>query len=471
MITTASAANAGLKRAKFYDFLMRRPAANQILEFVLYGGRTAGKTQHIASEIVECVSERPGFNAIACRANVSDLAGSVRAVIVKKIEEAGLSADYRVPEAALTITNIRNGNKIYFRAYEKAITRTKGDEPQGDVGIVWIEEANEARDPLFLDAALTTYYRFMPRGRVFYSFNPMPQPSHWSHDYFAKKKLSKDTVYRRCNWTHVARLLSPSVLRKIIDAKRANPKYYAFWYRGELVSFDGLIFPQWDRAKHYVPPDRFLRSIRAGDIPRLLLFAVDGGTKRDMTAVAPLCFMRSRQLVLLDRYYHNPIKTMPIAPGRQAGYINAFADKVTADYPELAGVPIAFVFDSDGGSQEILLQLRHAHNRTACAVAKKHVWQDIYKFQDLLDANMFYAVNTNGYRDYEAGRFIHTDPFIDEIESYCFDPVTNDVKSNQVDHMLKAIIYGVKSLYADPRLHTVNLDFLKQIDISANFLF
>ena len=258
-----------VKWAKHFDPIKSIPPPEQITEFLLDGGRIGGKSHHVAAEIVECVSTMPNFNAVCCRANATDLRGSVRSIVVKKIVENGLLWRFKIPDGDLTITDIYNGNKIYFRAYEKSITRTKGDEPQGNVGIVWVEESNEARDYLKLDAMITTYLRHMKNGgRIFYTYNPMPNPQHWSHDYYAKKLLGRSVERLWCNWRHIAKFLPKATLRKIIDAKNTNDKYYRFWYQGEVVSFEGLIFPQWDRQRHYVPSSFFKQEVSNGNIQK-----------------------------------------------------------------------------------------------------------------------------------------------------------------------------------------------------------
>lgn len=455
--------------AKHYDPLLDPVPEGKIIEYILDGGREGGKTQHISAAAIDMVRDPNGGSFIAARANAVDLAGSVRESIVKKIREGGLTHEFRIPDSKLTITHIPTGHKIYFRAYEKSITRTKGDEPSASVVGVWIEEANEGRNPLMLDAMLTTYYRHMKHGgKIFFSYNPMPQPIHWSHEYFAKKKLGRDTVYLWCNWTHIARFLPKPALRKIIEAKRTNEKYYRFWYQGELVSFDGLIFPQWDR-KYYVTKEYVKQAMRTQNAPRFLLVGVDGGTKRDQTAAAPCLFMRNHQLVLLGKYYHNPIKTMPLAPSRQAQYIHQFLEDIYRDFPEVSTVPVAFVFDSDSGSQEIMLQLRSMYGYMCQAVRAKKVWSDVHRFQDLLDEGLFYCVE-GGYKDYYTGERMGNDPFIDEIENYVYDPVTNDIKADQVDHILKAVVYTVKSLYIEPRMRTLNTEFLSSLNfINYNY--
>ena len=450
--------------SKHYDPLLEPVPPGIIEEFILDGGRSGGKTQHIAIAALDMVCDPFGGSFIASRANAVDLAGSVRESIIKKIRESGKLNEFHIPDGKLTITHLPTKHKIYFRAYEKSITRTKGDEPEGEIVGIWIDEANEGRNPIFLDGMLTTYYRHMKKGgKIFFSFNPMPQPMHWSHEYFAKKRLGKDTRYLWCNWTHVAKFLPKPALRKIIEAKRTNEKYYRFWYQGELVSFDGLIFPQWKR-EYYIEKDYLKKAIESQNVPRLLLVGVDGGTKRDMTAAAPCLFMRNHQLVMLGKYYHNPIKTMPLAPSRQAQYIHSFIQDLYKEYPDLMSIPVAFVFDSDSGSQEIMLQLRAMFGYTCQAVRAKKVWSDIHKFQDLLDEGLFYCVK-GGYKDYYANEWLKNDPFIDEIENYVYDPVTNDIKDDQVDHILKAVIYTVKSLYCEPKMRTLNEDFLASINL------
>ena len=118
-----------------------------------------------------------------------------------------------------------------------------------------------------------------------------------------------------------------------------------------------------------------------------------------------------------------------------------------------------------------MLQLRSMYGYTCQAVRAKKVWQDIQRFQDLLDEGLFYCVS-GGYKDYYTREDLPNDPFLDEIENYVYDPVTNDIKDDQVDHILKAVIYAVKSMYVEPRMRTLNTDFmatLKFVNYNYNY--
>lgn len=70
--------------SKHYDPLLEPVPPGIIEEFILDGGRSGGKTQHIAITALDMVCDPFGGSFIASRANAVDLAGSVRESIIKK---------------------------------------------------------------------------------------------------------------------------------------------------------------------------------------------------------------------------------------------------------------------------------------------------------------------------------------------------------------------------------------------------
>jgi hypothetical protein len=199
-----------------------------------------------------------------------------------------------------------------------------------------------------------------------------------------------------------------------------------------------------------------------------LVIGVDGGTKNDMTAVNPTILLNNNMSILLDQYYHDPKKTIPLAPSQQSAYIYEFLQDLLNEYPEIRHVQKMFLFDSDSGSQELMLELRNNYNFSATTVKGKNVKDDNNLLRDILIRDLLLVVGKDNYKDYHSKKMEKGFPFRDEIMSYVYDNKTNDIKRDQKEHTLKSQIYVSKLLYSDNTFR-YNLGLKPNIDTRFSY--
>jgi PBSX family phage terminase large subunit len=416
-------------------------------------GRTTGKTYATADYIIARVANEAKCDAVVARAASESLRSTVYAVIQRRITDMGLEEFFEFSLRPMFIRNRITNNIIYFVGIDSAdVNRTKGFEPHKPVGIVWVEEANQMRSQEVLDSFLFTMYRFMKEdGKLIFTLNPEILLTHWSHDYFKQMKNSDDTEYIYTTYKDIWSTLNSYVRSRIENLKVTDENYYKYWFLGENVVFKGMVFPQFDPQKHVISK-QLLNQWLSGQFnlqPVYLMIGVDGATKNDITAVNPTILFNNNISVLIGQYYHDPKKDIPLAPSQQSAYIYQFLTDLYREYPDLRKVPLGFVFDSDSGSQELMLELRNNYNFNCVAVRKKDIKDDINMFRDILVRRIFYTVQIDEYKNYHRQTLEKGFPFKDEIMSYVYDSQTNDIKKDQVDHSLKSQIYVSKMLYSD----------------------
>ena len=422
-------------------------------KIVCRAGRTTGKSYAVSDYIISRVRHELNCDAVIARAASESLRGSVYQLLLKRIEALDITSEFDISLRPMLIKHKRTKNVIQFVGIDSAdINRSKGTEVSHDVGVVWVEEANQMRSAEVLDSFLFTMYRFMKDdGKIIFTFNPELIITHWSHSYFDTMVKSGEAELIYSTYLNIYKTLNDFVIKQIEDLKIKDPNYFKYWFLGERVVFKGMIFAQFKEDKHIIPKALVNEWLTGnyGIQPMALVVGVDGGSKNDMTALNPTLLLNNNVSILLNQFYHDPKKTIPLAPSQQALYIRQFIEDVYKDYPGLRYVPLSFVFDSDSGSQQLMNELRLNQGYYCDTVKGKAVLEDINLFRDVLVSNIFFIVEQESYKNYYSQTIHPGMPFVDEVLSYVYDEKTNDVKKDQVDHSLKAQIYVSKTLYTD----------------------
>lgn len=416
---------------RHFEVLNNTVERGKIIEYVASGGRVSGKTQFVCGKIIETVREMEGQDVICLRADARDLNTTCKAAIIKLICQAGLQHEFDMPISQLYIRHIPTGNMIYFRAYEGSINRTKGDEPKHNVKLVWVEEANEARSSMVLDGAISTYERFMKDGgKIIYTFNPAQLLTHWSHSYFNNIAIKAGNIHLHCTYNNVARLITPAVLTRILHEKKHNELFWRYWYMGECVSLEGLVFFTYDRSRHVINAD----SLASLGMPMAMYYGVDDGVSRDATAVTAWAIFPSK-MVALSTFYHDPSgkardKAPKIADSVKVTKIESWYNALQLEFGgQLPKDKELWIGDCDAKTQGLLLEIQLKMLKTVKTVDKKNVDADIKRGQNLFynDQIAIYESSANAVA-------------IREIESYTYDE-NNKIPEGQADHFIKEMLY------------------------------
>ena len=412
-------------------------------------GRSTGKTTHNEFAIGKEITKGRG-DAWYCRSELGDIRSSIFTSMQSTLRTMGFTlsnnnkhADFYVCASPFELTHNATGNKIQFFAINKDINRTKGFvAPSGKLKRITVEEANEVDDGKYITALETTANKYIDSSSKFvYNLNPPETRQHWSVDYFARKvRGGAKRIYT--TWEYLARhgLLSPATIADILKMKRDDPLFYRYWYLGEIVKLNGLVFPMFDRDKHVV---HITDKTRVADLVGQVIIAGDAANKNDATAVGFLCVLRTGQILVLDGFYYDPLlhgQTDDVELGQK---ICDWFDGVLGKYPGLSTKRFSGTIDNANWNLLQMLQKSRAMGFFKWYPATdKMILRDTNRLRVLLrnDVLMFNVDTDNAVQC-----------FVDEIENYVYDEKSGEIKKNQKDHAIDMLKYGTL-LYEDTKI-------------------
>lgn len=428
---------------------------NVINQYVLQSGRISGKTTIAREYCMFRLMTVNGANIVVTRAESNDIRLTVFSGFVKLINEITNNHPdeyFNIRYSPFEITFKPNGNKIYFIAINGDINRTKGLEiPKGYIDVVWHEECNECDKADFIEAADLTFLRFFKKcSKTLYAFNTEQLRSHWSNSFF-KDKINRNLAIKVYGtWKDIAKYLDGSTIRKILDDRNKDIKYYRYWYLGHLVSLNGLVFPQFNRKKHVITEleeDKIYYSLTS------IIICIDAANKNDATSANLLGVMADGRIIILHSFYYDP-------KGRegQSGYgqkddieiarlICDWSIKWKSKFLRIESLPTYGIVDNANWNLMQMLagtfELGYVNWMPA---TNKNILRDTKRLQNLFatDAILFYLCSGS---DIQCG--------INEIEAYMYDEKTNDIAKGQSDHFIDALKYGTFA-YMYPQIYNIN---------------
>ena len=411
-------------------------------------GRSTGKTTHNEMAIAKDIVQGRG-DVWYCRSELGDIRNSIFTSMQSTLFGMGFTlsngtqTDFRVSYSPFEITHNATGNKIQFFAINKDINRTKGFvAPSGRLKRITVEEANEVDDGKYITALETTANKYIDSSSKFvYNLNPPETRQHWSVEFFDRKARGGDTLIYT-TWEYLAKhgLLSPATIADILKMKRDDPLFYRYWYLGEIVKLNGLVFPMFDRARHVV---NVIARDKVAEITGQVIIAGDAANKNDATAVAFLCVLRTGEILVLDAFYYDPLlhgQTDDVELGQK---ICDWFDDVLNKYP---GIGLKrFSGTIDNANWNLLQMLQKS---------KSMGWFRWYPATDkmiLRDTNRLRVLMRNGVLRFNIQPDNAVGAFVDEIENYIYDEKSGEIKKNQRDHGIDALKYGTL-LYEDTKI-------------------
>lgn len=211
----------------------------------LKGGRGSTKSSFISIEIVlgimKDASKGIVSNALILRRVKDTLSESVRDQIKWAIEILGVSNEWHVPEAKLTITYKPTGQVIRFKGADnqKKVKSTK--VPKGYIKYIWYEEVDEFENYDKIRNINQSIMRGGPKFFVFYSFNPPESQRNWCNQEVLEEREDKyisSTTYL----TVPEEWLGEQFIIEAEHLKRVNISKYEHDYLGKVTGTGGEVF-------------------------------------------------------------------------------------------------------------------------------------------------------------------------------------------------------------------------------------
>ncbi|EES48171.1 PBSX family phage terminase large subunit [Clostridium botulinum] len=209
------------------------------------GGRGSTKSSFISIEIVlgimKDAQEGIMSNALILRRVKDTLSESVRDQIKWAIDILGVSDDWIIPEAKLTITYKSTGQVIRFKGADnpKKVKSTK--VPKGYIKYIWYEEVDEFEGYDKIRNINQSLMRGGPKFFVFYSFNPPESQRNWANLEVLDKR--EDKLIHHSTYLTVPRdWLGEPFITEAEDLKEKNTTKYEHDYLGKVTGTGAEIF-------------------------------------------------------------------------------------------------------------------------------------------------------------------------------------------------------------------------------------
>ena len=418
------------------------PAIDEIVEG---SGRTSAKSTSNEIIAVHLMMQSRYNNIWYCRAESGDIRTTIFTSMISTIQMLGLERAFTWSLSPLQIRCKKTGATCYFSGIngktDDDVTATKGFTPANKTFAMCIlDEADQVKHENHITAWKTTATRFLlPSAKMVYAYNPPMSKSHWAHRFFGDKVKNGATLIY-ATWEDIRGLLSERVIEDILKFKRDDPEYYRYWYLGEPVNFQGMVYPQFSREKHVINIWRYLSEHPNERIVECI-YGLDEGTVNDSTCVTCLGILMSGIAVVLDCLEIDPLKIGQQSPAETSRHLQTFLRHCNGRFPFLQRVKRRWIFECAEGGQMLRLQFMQDTAEDTYLVTNKSIMGDVKRVRSMLSEGLL---------------LFHDDPnvttsiLIHDIENYIFDPKTGDIKKQQRDDTIDSLEYATKLYYNTP---------------------
>ena len=420
-------------------------AQDHVKEVVEGSGRCTAKST--SNEIIALtLMLQSKFNNIwYCRAEKSDIRDTIFSSMISTAQIMGVERLFSWTLSPLRVKCNKTGAICYFDGIngktDDDMTATKGFTPQyKTLAMCILDEADQVKHFNHITAWQSTAARFLlPTAKMVYAYNPPMNKAHWAHRFFGDKvKNGASRIY--ATWEDIRGLLPQRVIDDILKFKHDDPDYYRYWYLGEPVNFQGMVYPQFSREKHVINIWRYL-SENVYERVTEVIYGLDEGTVNDSTCVTCLAIMRSGKAVVLDCLEIDPLKIGQQSPAETSRHLQNFIRVCNGRFPFLQHVPRKWIFECAEGGQMLRLQFINDTGEDTCLVSQKSIMGDIKRVRSML---------SEGILLFHDAPDVTTLVLINDIENYVFDDKTGDIKKQQRDDTIDSLEYATKLYFNSP---------------------
>ena len=289
------------------------PAFSQVLfdieehlhsEYVFPGGRGSTKSSFCSLNVIDLLMKHENMHACILRNVGNTLKDSVYSQILWAISALGLESDFVYTKSPLEITNIRTGQKIYFRGADDPNKIKSIKAPFGYIGILWFEELDQFRGEEAVRKIEQSVIRGGDTAYKFKSFNPPKSAQNWANKYIKLPRADR-LVTESTYLTVPERWLGKPFLDDADFLKETNPTAYENEYLGIANGTGGSVF---DNVE--------IREITDSEIERFdnILNGVDWGWYPDLYAFVRMQYVPAEHtLYIFQEYTCNKTKNIDTA--------------------------------------------------------------------------------------------------------------------------------------------------------------
>lgn len=347
------------------------------------------------------------------------------------------------------ISDIINKREIYLfgkKCYvvgandERAITKIQGT----GLGYAYLDELTTYPENFFqmLKSRLDA-----PNACCDATCNP-ESPSH-----FVKQFIDKPDV--DCYTEHFTLYdnpyLTPDFVKNLENEYRGTI-YFDKWVLGKWVKAEGLIFPLFNREKHYLTIENFEKVYGYGHRIMYVIFGVDGATTNDSTAIVPLCIMDNGQAVVVEMFYHNPKVNGQLSNEQLMPYIVKYFNDLEKKYHfQQMGCEFYTAVDCAAADLAISLGFHLPAFYNVRSFTHKNIMQTTDVVNNAFARNAICVIDYGGYYNYIQDRFYSgVSQLVIDLELMVWDKNNEKYDSSVPNDCADAFRYAVNTYFANP---------------------
>ena len=278
-------------------------------EFFLEGGRGSTKSSFISEKIIELLENNPNMCAVILRKVKDTLKDSVFAQLEWAIDILGetypkVKTNWKLTKSPLEMTNIKTGQKIYFRGADD-YGKIKSLKPPANmyIGITWYEEFDQFSGMNEIRKINQSLIRGGDDFIQLYSYNTPASSQHFVN---IEKMIPKDTrLVHLSDYRAVPKKwLGQAFIDEAEFLKSINEKLYENEYLGLMTGVGGNVFENIE-----------LREITDNEINTFdyIYQGLDFGYFPDPLAWTKCCYNPSqRTLYIFDEYVVNKMSNADV---------------------------------------------------------------------------------------------------------------------------------------------------------------
>ncbi len=429
---------------------------------VLSGGRTSGKTKTAA--LVSCLMMLNDANAdgIVARATYGSISQTIYTEFESILKEVNQDL-FKFRKNPLLISNVLNGNSIYFLGLSGSIDRTKGFKSNHDIKFVIIEETQELKDRDIFDNALASFRRnFGADCKVFILGNPPSFKAHWFNLYVEECKRDSTYLVLETSYLDILPFIKDVDLREILKMKMLDEIRYRWMYLGEPVGSFGAVYPMFN-SDMMITENEFIQ-LRNHFRPVALIIGGDGAVNNDATCFVPMLLFENGQSVVLDLFYHDPKINQVIGSHILVKeYVKKWFDELVKHYQfgtleEQKWSPYGYsqilpiYIRIDSAATDLIKECQYylGDRCEVLPVKKGSIVDMVSGVQSALSNEFVYILNTNGYFNYFKNQFIKTNNILaTQLDLLIWNEQQTGYDNTIPNDMSDAFTYAVRTWYSN----------------------
>ena len=244
--------------------------------------------------------------------------------------------------------------------------------------------------------------------------------------------------------------LAPEFVKNLENEYR-NTIYFDKWILGKWVKAEGLVFPLFNRERHYLTPADFSEKYGRHRIVRVI-FGGDGANTNDATALIPLAIMDTGQAVALEMFYHNPKVNGQLSNEQLVPYIQKYLEDLE-NYYHFSSMGTQFYMTIDCAAADLVLTLFNRLPRwyNVSKFTKKDIMQTTDIVNNAFARGSICIMNYGGYYNYIKQQFIKGEnQLVVDLELMVWDKNNEKYDPSVPNDCADAFRYAVATYYNNP---------------------